>query len=47
MNTYESLNFAEKISRIDSHWSPRVIAEMNNYQFKVCLLYTSPSPRDS
>ena len=38
MNAYESLNFAEKISRIDSHWSPRVIAEMNDYQFKVVKL---------
>lgn len=35
MNAYESLNFAEKLARIDSHWSPRVIAEMNDYQFKV------------
>lgn len=38
MNTYESLNFAEKLARIDSHWSPRVIAEMNDYQFKVVKL---------
>lgn len=38
MNAYQSLNFAEKIARIDSHWSPRVIAEMNNYQFKVVKL---------
>ena len=38
MNAYESLNFAEKISQIDSHWSPRVIAEMNDYQFKVVKL---------
>ena len=38
MNAYESLNFAEKLARIDSHWSPRVIAEMNDYQFKVVKL---------
>ncbi|MBV4524279.1 cupin domain-containing protein [Pseudomonas sp. SWRI74] len=38
MNAYASLNFAEKIARIDSHWSPRVIAEMNDYQFKVVKL---------
>jgi mannose-6-phosphate isomerase-like protein (cupin superfamily) len=38
MNTYQSLNFAEKIARIDTHWSPRVIAEMNDYQFKVVKL---------
>lgn len=38
MNAYQSLNFAEKIARIDSLWSPRVIAEMNDYQFKVVKL---------
>ncbi|MGH8424722.1 MAG: cupin domain-containing protein, partial [Pseudomonas fluorescens] len=35
MKAYESLNFAEKISRIGPYWTPRVIAEMNDYQFKV------------
>ena len=25
----------EKFSKFTDHWSPRVIAEMNNYQFKV------------
>ncbi|MHC8288749.1 cupin domain-containing protein [Pseudomonas sp. XS1P51] len=38
MKAYESLNFAEKIARIDPHWTPRVIAEMNDYQFKVVKL---------
>ena len=38
MNAYESLNFAEKISRIGPYWTPRVIAEMNDYQFKVVTL---------
>ncbi|CAI8804421.1 Mannose-6-phosphate isomerase, cupin superfamily [Pseudomonas sp. IT-P253] len=38
MQTYDSLNFAEKISRIATYWSPRVIAEMNDYQFKVVKL---------
>ncbi|MGF6087971.1 cupin domain-containing protein [Pseudomonas sp. 18173] len=38
MNAYESLNFTEKLARIDTHWSPRVIAEMNDYQFKVVKL---------
>ena len=38
MNAYQSLNFAEKIARIDPYWSPRVIAEMNDYQFKVVKL---------
>ncbi|WP_448109311.1 cupin domain-containing protein [Pseudomonas azerbaijanoccidentalis] len=38
MNAYKSLNFAEKIARIDAYWSPRVIVEMNDYQFKVVKL---------
>jgi mannose-6-phosphate isomerase-like protein (cupin superfamily) len=38
MNTYKSLNFVQKIDLIDPHWSPRVIAEMNDYQFKVVKL---------
>lgn len=38
MNAYKSLNFAEKISKIGPHWTPRVIAEMNDYQFKVVKL---------
>lgn len=27
-----------KIGRIDGHWQPRVVAEMNDYQFKVVKL---------
>lgn len=38
MNLYQSLNFGQKIDQIDQHWSPRVIAEMNDYQFKVVKL---------
>ena len=38
MKAYESLNFAEKIARIGPYWTPRVIAEMNDYQFKVVKL---------
>jgi mannose-6-phosphate isomerase-like protein (cupin superfamily) len=32
---YESINFADKLSRIHEHWQPRVVAEMNDYQFKI------------
>ncbi len=32
---YQALNFAQKLSLFDEHWSPKVIAEMNNYQFKI------------
>lgn len=29
------INLTQKASLIDQHWSPRVVAEMNDYQFKV------------
>ena len=30
--TSNPINFAEKLSKFSEHWSPRVIAEMNDYQ---------------
>jgi mannose-6-phosphate isomerase-like protein (cupin superfamily) len=33
--TYKSINFAQKLGLFDDHWAPKVIAEMNDYQFKV------------
>ncbi|MDM9561093.1 cupin domain-containing protein [Bordetella petrii] len=30
-----AINFAEKLARIDDYWSPRVVAELNDYQFKL------------
>lgn len=38
MPSYQSLNLANKLQQINEHWSPRVIAEMNDYQFKVVKL---------
>lgn len=32
---YESINFKEKFELFSDLWSPKVIAEMNNYQFKL------------
>ncbi len=32
---YESINFAAKLEKIDDHWQPRVLAELNDYQFKI------------
>jgi mannose-6-phosphate isomerase-like protein (cupin superfamily) len=32
---YKALNFEEKFNLLKDKWSPRVIAEMNDYQFKV------------
>jgi hypothetical protein len=32
---YSSINLKEKYTQFNDHWSPRVIAEMNDYQFKL------------
>nr|WP_252894745.1 cupin domain-containing protein [Liquorilactobacillus satsumensis] len=32
---YQALNFNEKLNKFSEQWSPKVIAQMNNYQFKV------------
>lgn len=32
---YQSINFKDKLSIFSEHWSPKVIAEMNDYQFKI------------
>ena len=29
------INLKEKLSKFSDHWSPKVIAEMNDYQFKL------------
>ncbi|WP_175778596.1 cupin domain-containing protein [Burkholderia anthina] len=34
----ETIDLAGKIALIDGHWQPRVVAEMNDYQFKVVKL---------
>ena len=31
----QTIDLIGKIARIDGHWQPRVVAEMNDYQFKV------------
>ncbi|HEY5775799.1 MAG TPA: cupin domain-containing protein [Xanthomonadales bacterium] len=33
--TYTAINFADKFKKFDDRWSPRVIAGMNDYQFKL------------
>ncbi len=35
---YQAVNFAAKFARIPAPWQPRVIAEMNDYQFKLARL---------
>ena len=32
---YQAINFDEKLTKFSEHWSPRVIAQMNDYQFKL------------
>ncbi|MBP0589857.1 cupin domain-containing protein [Paraburkholderia sp. LEh10] len=32
---YRAINLTDKLSRIHDQWQPRVVAEMNDYQFKV------------
>jgi mannose-6-phosphate isomerase-like protein (cupin superfamily) len=35
---YEAINFAKKFGLFDEQWQPKVIAEMNDYQFKIVKL---------
>lgn len=30
-----AINLRDKLARFSEHWSPRVVAEMNDYQFKL------------
>lgn len=32
------INLVEKFSKFSEHWSPRVVAEMNDYQFKLAKI---------
>ena len=36
--TDQAINLRDKLARFTEHWSPRVIAEMNDYQFKLVKL---------
>lgn len=33
--TKQPINFREKLAKFSEHWSPRVVAELNDYQFKL------------
>jgi mannose-6-phosphate isomerase-like protein (cupin superfamily) len=35
---YKPINFTEKLGLIRDQWQPRVVAEMNDYQFKLVKL---------
>ena len=36
--SYQAINLANKFGKFSDHWSPRVIAEMNDYQFKLAKI---------
>jgi mannose-6-phosphate isomerase-like protein (cupin superfamily) len=36
--SYEAINFARKFALFDEQWQPKVVAEMNDYQFKIVKL---------
>jgi mannose-6-phosphate isomerase-like protein (cupin superfamily) len=35
---YQAVNFNEKLQLIEEQWSPRVVAQLNDYQFKLSKL---------
>jgi mannose-6-phosphate isomerase-like protein (cupin superfamily) len=35
---YKAINIEQKLALFNDHWAPKVIAEMNDYQFKVVKL---------
>ncbi|MFV3305375.1 cupin domain-containing protein [Pseudomonas sp. NY15181] len=39
MTQRQPINLRDKLSRLHETWQPRVIAEMNDYQFKVVKLH--------
>ena len=36
--TYQAINLAQKLALIAERWQPKVVAEMNDYQFKLVKL---------
>jgi mannose-6-phosphate isomerase-like protein (cupin superfamily) len=36
--SYKAINFKQKLGLFNEQWQPKVIAEMNNYQFKLVKL---------
>lgn len=35
---YLAINFEEKLAKFSEHWSPKIVAQMNNYHFKLVKL---------
>lgn len=38
MPNHRAINLRDKLASFGDHWSPRVVAELNDYQFKVAKL---------
>lgn len=36
--TYQPINLGEKYGKFSDHWAPRIVAEMNDYQFKLAKI---------
>ena len=32
---YQPINLKEKLSKFSEHWSPKIVAQMNDYHFKI------------
>lgn len=32
---YQSINLKDKLAKFSEHWSPKIIAQMNDYHFKI------------
>ena len=32
---YGAINFREKLAKFSDHWAPKIVAQMNDYQFKL------------
>ncbi|HHO56635.1 MAG TPA: cupin domain-containing protein [Trueperaceae bacterium] len=39
MTDYKAINFKEKLAKFNELWTPKVIAEMNDYQFKLVKVH--------
>ncbi|MBC8503517.1 MAG: cupin domain-containing protein [Anaerolineales bacterium] len=35
---HKPINFQEKFSKFSEHWSPKIIAQMNDYHFKIAKI---------
>lgn len=35
---YQPINFHQKLAKFSGHWSPRIVAQMNDYHFKIAKI---------